>query len=86
MIIVSLIKDNLKRLEERNCKIEINDDYIVLYSKNGFCKPLKKGDKLVLNNQNILNTLKLCRTYTLKNNLVILFQKILMVINYMLRK
>ena len=26
---------NLKRLKERNCKIEINDDYIVLYSKNG---------------------------------------------------
>lgn len=33
-----------KSLESIGCKLEDNEEYIIMYSKNGGCKPLKRGD------------------------------------------
>ena len=44
---------NLNILNKRGCNIDVEQKYVVLYSKNGSCKPLKKGDIVSIDYQNM---------------------------------
>lgn len=71
-------KKNMEILNKRNCSIDINSDYIILYSKNGSCKPLKRGDIVSIEQSELLKSHEIIPyiyvkkkydKYILKNNI-----------------
>ena len=38
---------------KKKCKVNDTDEYLILYSKNGGCKTLKKNDKILYNNKEV---------------------------------